>query len=67
MEMFNRAVEGAAAFKELLRKVQVSGEDERAAVQSLASSEVVAWNAEVERKRAEKKARQAMRPAYYAK
>lgn len=52
MEMLNRATEDAAAFRGMLDKVT------RVPVQpvSRASPEVIAWNAEVDRKRAAKKA-----------
>lgn len=52
MEMLNRATEDAAAFKDLLRKVQQTDP-----AVTLASPEVRVWNEEIERKRAEKKAR----------
>lgn len=58
MEMLNRATEDAAAFKDLLRKVQQS-DTERIRAVTPATPEVLAWNAEVERKLAEKKARKA--------
>ncbi len=61
MEMLNRATEDAAAFQDLLRKVQQSDTERMQAVARItaASPEVLAWNAEVDRKRVEKKARKA--------
>lgn len=58
MEMLNRAIEDASAFKDMMRKV-AHGEAEAIKAVSQATPEVVAWNAEVDRKRAEKKARKA--------
>lgn len=50
--MLNRAIDGAALFKDMMNKV------ERAATPTVPTDPAVAaWNAEVERKRAEKKAR----------
>ena len=61
MEMLNRAIGDADAFTKMLQKVQSSDTDRAQAVQSVLDPEVVAWNAEVDRKRAEKKARKAQR------
>jgi putative NADPH-quinone reductase len=53
MEMLNRATEDAAAFKDLLTKIQRSpAERIRAACST--DPEILAWNAEVDRKKAEK-------------
>lgn len=52
MEMLNRAVDGAALFKDMMQKVEAG-----AAPAALVEPEVAAWNAEVDRKRAEKLAR----------
>lgn len=57
MEALNKAIDGAAAFKDMLNKIQ-RGDTERlsAVMRSTASPEVLEWNKEVDRKRAEKKA-----------
>ena len=52
MEMLNRAVDGAALFKDMMQKVE-AGTVPAATV----SPEVAAWNAEVDRKKADKLAR----------
>lgn len=52
MEMLNRAVDGAALFKDMMQKVEAG-----AATAAPADPEVAAWNAEVDRKKAEKLAR----------
>jgi len=52
MEMLNRAVDGAALFKDMMQKVEAG-----AAPAAPADPEVAAWNAEVDRKNAEKLAR----------
>jgi hypothetical protein len=49
MEMLNRAIDGAALFKDMMQKVE-AGATPAADV----SPEVAAWNAEVDRKKAEK-------------
>ena len=49
MEMLNRAVDGAALFKDMMSKVKAG-----AAPAAPADPEVAAWNAEVDRARAEK-------------
>ena len=51
MEMLNRAVDGAALFKDMMQKVEAG------APAAPVSPEVAAWNAEVDRKNAEKLAR----------
>jgi len=58
MEMLNRAIGDADAFTKMLQKVQRSETERIQEVRAL-DPEVAAWNAEVERKRAEKKARKA--------
>jgi len=55
MEMLNRAIGDAAAFTDMLRKIRHGETVIKRDLQ--ASPEVRAWNAEVDRKRAEKKAR----------
>jgi hypothetical protein len=52
MEMLNRAIDGAALFKDMMHKVEAG-----AAPAVPADPEVAAWNAEVDRKKAEKMAR----------
>ncbi len=52
MEMLNRAIDGAALFKDMMQKVE-AGVTPAAPV----DPEVAAWNAEVDRKKAEKLAR----------
>ena len=52
MEMLNRAVDGAALFKDMMQKLEAG-----AAPAAPVDPEVVAWNAEVDRKKAEKLAR----------
>lgn len=52
MEMLNRAVDGAALFKDMMQKVERG-----AAPAAPVAREVAAWNAEVDRKKAEKLAR----------
>ena len=47
MEMLNRAVDGAALFKDMMQKVEAG-----AAPAAPADPEVAAWNAEVDRARA---------------
>lgn len=49
MEMLNRAVDGAALFKDMMRKVE-----DGAAPAARTDPEVAAWNAEVDRARAER-------------
>ena len=49
MEMLNRAVDGAALFKDMMRKVE-----DRAAPAVRTDPEVAAWNAEVDRARTER-------------
>jgi len=58
MEMLNRAIGDADAFTKMLQKVQRSDTERIQELRAL-DPEVAAWNAEVERKRAEKKARKA--------
>lgn len=58
MEMLNRAIGDADAFTKMLQKVQRSDTERMQAVRAL-DPEVQEWNAEVDRKRAEKKARKA--------
>ena len=58
MEMLNRAIGDADAFTKMLQKMQRSDTERMQAVRAL-DPEVEAWNADVERKRAEKKARKA--------
>lgn len=58
MEMLNRAIDDADAFTKMLQKVQRSDTERIQELRAL-DPEVAAWNAEVERKRAEKKARKA--------
>jgi hypothetical protein len=60
MEMLNRAVDGAALFKDMMRKVE-----DGAAPAVRTDPEVSAWNAEVDRAKAEKMARR-MRAHYDA-
>ena len=52
MEMLNRAIEGAAMFKDMMHKVKAG-----TAPATPVDPEVAAWNAEVGRKKAEKLAR----------
>ena len=52
MEMLNHAIDGAALFKDMMRKVE-----DGAAPATRTDPEVAAWNAEVDRARAEKLAR----------
>jgi hypothetical protein len=52
MEMLNRAVDGAALFKDMMQKVEAG-----AVPAQPVSPEVAAWNAEVDRKKGEKLAR----------
>ena len=52
MEMLNRAVDGAALFKDMMQKVEAG-----AAPAAHVDPEVATWNAEVDRKKAEKLAR----------
>ena len=59
MEMLNRAIGDADAFTKMLEKVQRTDTERAQMVQRMLSPEVANWNAEVERKRAEKKARKA--------
>ena len=56
MEMLNRAIGDADVFKKMLQKVQRTDTQLMQAARP-SDPEVAAWNAEVERKRAEKKAR----------
>lgn len=49
MEMLNRAIDGAALFKDMMQKVE-----EGTAPAAPVDPEVAAWNAEVSRKKAEK-------------
>lgn len=58
MEMLNRAIGDADAFTKMLQKVQRNDTERIQEVRAL-DPEAAAWNAEVERKRAEKKARKA--------
>ena len=58
MEMLNRAIGDADAFTKMLQKVQRSDTERMQAMRAI-DPEIVAWNAEVDRKRAEKKARKA--------
>ena len=58
MEMLNRAIDDADAFTKMLQKVQRSDTERIQELRAL-DPEMAAWNAEVERKRAEKKARKA--------
>ena len=58
MEMLNRAIGDADAFTKMLQKVQRSDTERIQELRAL-DPEVAAWNAKVERKRAEKKARKA--------
>ena len=53
METLNRAIDGAALYKDMMGKV-VAG-----AAPAYVDPEVAAWNAEVDRKKAEKLARRA--------
>ena len=53
MEMLNRAIEGAAMFKDMMHKVKQNAATSDAAV----SQEIAEWNAEVDRKKAERKIR----------
>lgn len=52
MEMLNRAVDGAALFKDMMQKVE-AGATPAAPV----DPQVAAWNAEADRKKADKLAR----------
>ena len=52
MEMMNRAIEGAALFKDMMQKVEAG-----TAPAAPVDPEVAAWNAEVDRKKVEKSAR----------
>ena len=52
MEMLNRAIDGAALFKDMMQKVEAG-----TAPAAPVDPEVAAWNAEVDRKKAEKLAR----------
>lgn len=52
MEMLNRAIDGAALFKDMMHKVEAG-----TAPAAPVDPEVAAWNAEVDRKKAEKLAR----------
>ena len=58
MEAINRAIEDADAFRKIMTKVQ------RTPIESptppALRAEIKAWNLEVERKRAERKARRAL-------
>ena len=56
MEMLNRAIGDVDAFTKMLQKVQRSDTERMQAARALDPG-VEAWNADVERKRAEKKAR----------
>lgn len=49
MEMLNRAIDGAALFKDMMQKVEAG-----TAPAAPVDPEVAAWNAEVSRKKAEK-------------
>jgi hypothetical protein len=58
--MLNNAFEDADAFRKMLDKVATRSEIERMVMaQRVINPEIQAWNAEIERKRAEKKARKA--------
>lgn len=52
MEMLNRAIDGAALYKDMMSKVEAG-----AAPAVPVDAEVAAWNADVDRKKAEKLAR----------
>ncbi len=52
MEMLNRAIDGAALFKDMMHKVEAG-----AAPAAPTDPAVAAWNVEVNRKKAEKMAR----------
>ena len=52
MEMLNRAIDGAALFKDMMQKVEAG-----TAPAAPVDPKVAAWNAEVDRKKAEKLAR----------
>jgi hypothetical protein len=52
MEMLNRAVDGAALFKDMMRKVE-----DGAAPAARTDPEVAAWNAAVDRAKADRRAR----------
>ena len=52
MEMLNRAIDGAALFKDMMQKVEAG-----VTPVTPVDPEVAAWNAEVDRKKAEKLAR----------
>lgn len=58
MEILNRATEDADAFTKMMEKAQRSEVQRVQAVRAL-EQEVAEWNALVERRRAEKKARKA--------
>jgi hypothetical protein len=57
MRAINTAFEDADAFRKMLDKVQRTDTERAQFVQRAISPEVQQWNAEVDRKRAEKKAR----------
>jgi hypothetical protein len=59
METINRAIEGAAAFKDMMHKVQRTDSAARAEV----SAEVREWNAQVEARKLEKLQRKLARQA----
>jgi hypothetical protein len=59
METLNRAIEGADTFRKMMTKVQSSTPLESPTPLALLA-EIEAWNREVERKRAERKARRAL-------
>ena len=52
MEMLNRAIDGAALFKDMMQKMEAGTVPAQPV-----SPEVAAWNAEVDRKKADKLAR----------
>lgn len=58
MRAMSEAIEGVAAFSDMMKKIAHA--DERVyAAKAAQDQEIAAWNAEVDRKRAEKKARKA--------
>ena len=57
--MLNRAIGDADVFAKMLQKVQRIEDYQIQLIQALMTPEVTAWNAEVDRKHAEKKARKA--------
>lgn len=59
MEMLNRAVDGAALFKDMIHKVESGAAPAQPVSPEVTAwnAEVTAWNAEVDRKKADKLAR----------